>query len=94
MRYGKLLGVGNSGSQKVKCTVVEVKDVDREIVHQKSGHFGTNNVASRFFIQCHQENRLRSRKTLTTDSHHGCRLEPRATELRGDIVHDESIQSC
>ncbi|GFX97845.1 hypothetical protein TNCV_4904961 [Trichonephila clavipes] len=47
-----LLGVGNSGSQKVECTVAEGQDVPgtqmiaRGSCNQKSGHFGTNNVAS------------------------------------------------
>ncbi|GFX12227.1 hypothetical protein TNCV_1103451 [Trichonephila clavipes] len=47
----KLLGVGNSGSQKVECTVAEGQDVPgtqmiARIVQSEDGHFGTNNVAS------------------------------------------------
>ncbi|GFU35703.1 hypothetical protein TNCV_1203771 [Trichonephila clavipes] len=43
--------VGNSGSQKVECTVAEGQDVPgtqmiARIVQSEEGHFGTNNFAS------------------------------------------------
>ncbi|GFT16253.1 hypothetical protein TNCV_2277371 [Trichonephila clavipes] len=52
-RYGSCLGVGNSGSQKVECTAQprgsgrprNTNDREDRAI-RKSGHFGTNNVAS------------------------------------------------
>ncbi|GFT36495.1 hypothetical protein TNCV_4192161, partial [Trichonephila clavipes] len=48
-RYSSCSVLPNSGSQKVECTVAEVRTSGTQmiarIVQSKSGHFGTNNVA-------------------------------------------------
>ncbi|GFU77987.1 HTH_Tnp_Tc3_2 domain-containing protein [Trichonephila clavipes] len=66
-RYGELLGVGNSGSQKVECTVAEVPS--RETIRRRLTEVGLRS-------------RRPLRRLPLTPHHRQCRLDfcrPRAT---------------